>query len=168
MGKLKRYHSRRDFAKTSEPKGGKFQGGQKPTFVVQRHDARNLHYDFRLEIDGVLKSWAVPKKPSLDSSIKRLAILTEDHPLEYVGFEGVIPKGEYGAGKVFPWDKGTYVNKRAQKQAKEKKDMRSSFEDGLIEVELQGRRLKGGWALKKLQKNNWLLIKMNDDQKDDS
>lgn len=167
MEKLKSYYSKRDFSKTSEPKGTGKKKGSKPIFVVQKHDAQNLHYDFRLEIDGVLKSWAVPKGPSLDPSVKRLAILTEDHPLEYADFEGVIPEGEYGAGKILLWDRGSYINKRFQKQGDKKQNMKDSFAGGLIEVELKGKKLKGGWALKKLRGDNWLLIKMNDDAKDE-
>jgi len=167
MNKLKNYQNKRDFHKTSEPRGGVERGSKEPVFVVQKHNAQNLHYDFRLEIDGVLKSWAVPKGPSLDPSIKRLAILTEDHPLEYADFEGVIQEGEYGAGTVMVWDIGSYKNKRADKAGKNKLNIQESFGKGLIEVKLHGKKLKGGWALKKLQGNNWLLIKMNDDEKDE-
>jgi DNA ligase D-like protein (predicted 3'-phosphoesterase) len=166
MEKLESYYRKRDFAKTGEPRGSKSGRNREPIFVVQKHDARNLHYDFRLEIGGVLKSWAVPKGPSLDPSVKRLAVLTENHPLEYAKFEGTIPEGEYGAGKVSLWDRGKYFNKRLRKQGVKKLDMEGSFRDGLIEIELKGHKLKGGWALKKLQKDNWLLIKMNDDKKD--
>jgi len=161
MDKLKNYQRRRDFSKTNEPRGGGRKSSKKPIFVVQKHQAQNLHYDFRFEMDGALKSWAVPKGPPTDSSQKRLAILTEDHPLEYAGFEGTIPEGEYGAGKVEIWDRGIYQNKRAEKTAG-KKSMDEAFADGLIEVELFGKKLTGGWALKKMQGKNWLLIKMRD------
>ncbi len=105
---LKDYNTRRDFRRTPEPKGDVKSRKGKPVFVVQKHDARRLHYDFRLEHEGILLSWAVTKGPSLDPSDKRLAVRTEDHPMEYAGFEGVIPKGEYGGGTVMVWDKGTW------------------------------------------------------------
>src|SRR6266545_6832263 len=118
---LKRYRAKRDFRKTKEPSGkGKRRRRKKrePIFVIQKHDARTLHYDFRLEVDGVLKSWAVPKGPSTDPREKRLAMPTEDHPMEYARFEGVIPEGEYGAGPVIVWDRGVYENRSVDKRGR--------------------------------------------------
>jgi len=136
--------------------------GTKRSFVIQKHDASQLHYDFRLEMSGVLKSWAVPKGPSTDPSEKRLAVEVEDHQLSYADFEGVIPEGEYGAGTVMVWDTGSYQNMRED-------DMASCYQDGLIEVWLEGEKLQGGYALKRFRggkKPQWLLIKMNDDAAD--
>jgi len=168
---LKEYREKRDFKKTPEPSGERKGDGKKPIFVIQKHDARNLHYDFRLQVGKVLKSWAVPKGPSADSRVKRLAVPTEDHPLDYAGFEGVIPEGEYGAGTVLIWDRGTYRNLREDKEKKEKKSMEESLKEGKIEVELSGKKLRGGYALIRSgwgsgKMKNWLLIKMKDDAAD--
>jgi DNA ligase D-like protein (predicted 3'-phosphoesterase) len=163
---LKKYREKRDFSLTSEPKGGQKQAGKKPIFVIQKHAARTLHYDFRLEVDGVLKSWAVPKGPSTDSKIRRLAVPTEDHPLDYADFEGVIPEGEYGAGTVQVWDLGTYRNIREEKKD-DGADMEQSLNDGRVEVWLQGKKLRGGYALihtGKQEDKRWLLIKMKDNK----
>lgn len=162
--KLDEYRKKRDFSKTPEPVpiGGK--SGGKPLFVVQKHDARNLHYDFRLEVDGVLKSWAVPKGPSTDPGEKRLALQTEDHALGYSDFEGVIPEGEYGAGVVLVWDQGSYRNLREGEMT-----MAESVDDGKVEVWLEGDKLQGGYALirtGKGEKARWLLIKMKDEKAD--
>jgi DNA ligase D-like protein (predicted 3'-phosphoesterase) len=166
---LQRYRAKRDFSRTSEPKGGQKPSGKKPIFVVQKHAARTLHYDFRLQAGGVLKSWAVPKGPSMDSKVRRLAVPTEDHPLDYADFEGVIPAGEYGAGTVQVWDLGTYRNIREEKKD-DKADMEQSLDDGRVEVWLQGKKLRGGYALirtGKKEDKRWLLIKMKDDKVDD-
>lgn len=166
--RLKPYRAKRDFSKTDEPSGqqaGK-NGGRR--FVIQKHDASNLHYDFRLEVDNALVSWAVPKGPSTDPSERRLAIQTEDHPLDYADFEGVIPEGEYGAGTVIVWDTGHYQNLRANKGPKSM-SMPRSLEDGLVEVWLEGEKLQGGYALKRTEggkKPRWMLIKMDDEAAD--
>ena len=162
---LKQYKEKRDFSKTNEPSSFKanIKNKEKHVFVIQKHDARNLHYDLRLEINGVLKSWAVPKKPSNNSSIKRLAIETEDHPLSYKDFEGSIPEGQYGAGTVEIWDKGEYENKNIKNQ--KKISMKKAYDNGEIIVRLKGKKLKGDFALIKTryQKNSWLLIKKNEE-----
>lgn len=170
--KLKEYRERRDFQTTVEPKGSgqeasaQAKRGIMPRFVVQKHDATRLHYDFRLEVDGVLKSWAVPEGPSTDPTVKRLAVETEDHPLEYLAFEGVIPKGQYGAGPIIVWDKGTFENIRGEK--KKPFTLQESYEQGLIEVRLDGEKLKGAYALVRTKfkdaKNSWLLVKMKDSE----
>lgn len=166
--KLKEYKKKRDFKKTTEPRGGEKKGSEKPRFVIQKHDASNLHYDFRLEIDGVLKSWAIPKGPSTDPSKKRMAVNTEDHPLEYAGFEGVIPEDEYGGGTVIVWDGGTYRNIRKEKDD-DGLSMQESFDDGKVEVWLEGKKLKGGYVLIRTGKKSddkWLFKKMKDDKAD--
>jgi len=145
---LKKYKQKRNFNKTSEPKPNKTKLNQskQPVFVVQEHHARNLHWDFRLEMDGVLKSWAIPKSPPLIPNQKRLAIQVEDHPLEYKDFEGEIPKNQYGAGKVIIWDKGEYQLLTQDKNR--------------LEFKLQGKKLKGIYILLKpesFEPNNWLM-----------
>ncbi len=138
-----------------------------PIFVIQKHDARTLHYDFRLEVDGVLKSWAVPKGPSTNPRERRLAVAVEDHPLDYANFEGRIPDGEYGAGAVLVWDRGTYRNLRAEDD--EPVSMAEALQDGHVAVWLEGEKLRGGYALIRTGKgddNRWLLIKMRDDEAD--
>lgn len=165
--KLAKYNNKRDFKKTKEPKGGR-QNKFKKIFVIQKHDATNLHYDFRIEIDGVLVSWAVPKGPSTDPSEKRFAKRTEDHPLDYASFEGIIPKEEYGGGTVLIWDKGKYKNLRADKE-NDKANMKDSLKEGKIEIELKGKKLEGGYNLIRMgakKDGNWLLIKSKDDKAD--
>ena len=153
---LKEYKEKRDFKKTPEPS---LNGKKEDIFVIQKHEASRLHYDFRLKIGNTLKSWAIPKKPSLKYGEKRLAVNTEDHPLIYSDFEGTIPKGNYGAGNVEIWDRGKFENIR-------KVSMKKAFEQGQIEVRLRGKRLKGNFTLiqTKFNKNpkNWLFIKTKD------
>jgi DNA ligase D-like protein (predicted 3'-phosphoesterase) len=161
--KLKKYRDKRNFDTTLEPIGEQGLLGKRPFFVVQKHKSRNLHYDLRLKVDEILKSWAVPKGPSKNPSIRRLAIETEDHPLEYADFEGVIPAGEYGAGIVMVWDRGDYRNLKANKS------MNEEFEEGHITVWFEGKKLRGGYSLIKTgdeMGNRWLLIKMKDDEVD--
>jgi DNA ligase D-like protein (predicted 3'-phosphoesterase) len=163
----KTYADRRDFSQSPEPKGGGRKSGDRPVFVIQKHDASSLHYDFRLEIDGVLKSWAVPKGPSTDPRDKRLATPTEDHPLEYAEFEGVIPEDQYGGGTVIVWDTGTYVN-LTEEDGKYVRPGRA-LEQGHLVVELRGKKIRGGYVLQRMGKDDsadWLLIKMDDDDAD--
>ena len=164
---LSKYNSKRDFDKTAEPKAGKSKSKTKLMFVIQKHDASRLHYDFRLEMDGVLKSWAVPKGPSTDPKTKRLAMMVEDHPFDYKDFEGIIPKGEYGGGTVIVWDEGTYepIEKIKGKAAQEK-HLLKQLKDGSVKIVLHGEKLQGEFALVKthgMGENGWLLIKHKDD-----
>ncbi|WP_148864506.1 DNA polymerase ligase N-terminal domain-containing protein [Marinobacter fonticola] len=164
---LKEYRKKRDVKQSGEPKGNSSGKAGKTTFVIQKHDASQLHYDFRLEMDGALKSWAIPKGPSTDPSEKRLAVEVEDHPLDYANFEGVIPKEEYGGGTVMVWDRGTYRNLR--EEGNKSTSMQQAYEKGLIEVWLDGEKLHGGYALKRFRegkKPQWLLIKMDDEGAD--
>lgn len=164
----KTYAEKRDFSKTNEPPEKKsskhFKEGN--IFVIQKHDATNLHYDFRLEIDGTLKSWSVPKGPSTNPSIKRMAIPTEDHPMAYAKFEGTIPKGQYGGGTVMLWDKGIYENLKKDEKGNSI-SLSDSYKMGSLEFSLKGKKLQGGYALVKMKggkmKDNWLLIKMDDE-----
>jgi DNA ligase D-like protein (predicted 3'-phosphoesterase) len=159
---LKDYREKRDFHRSPEPAGEAGRPGEKPIFVIQKHDARTLHYDFRLEVGRVLKSWAIPKGPSTDPRQKRLAVPTEDHPLEYARFEGVIPGGEYGAGTVLIWDMGTYRNLKEGQGS-----MEECLKEGHVAVWLEGKKLQGGYALIRTGKNGrWLLVKMDDEQAD--
>jgi DNA ligase D-like protein (predicted 3'-phosphoesterase) len=163
---LKKYREKRDFEKTPEPFTSE-KVSDKPRFVVQKHDASKLHYDFRLEVNGVLKSWAIPKGPSTDPSQKRLAVPTEDHPVDYINFEGTIPSGNYGAGTVIVWDTGTYRNLNEKKDHKVKMD--ESINDGHVDIWLEGHKLKGGYALIRTGKGSrkfWLLLKKKDENAD--
>jgi bifunctional non-homologous end joining protein LigD len=161
--KLAKYRQKRDFSITPEPAGAAKQGGKHLAFVIQKHAARRLHYDFRLELDGVLKSWAVPKGPSLDPEDKRLAVHVEDHPIEYGGFEGVIPEKQYGAGEVIVWDRGiwTPTGNLAETLA--------AYKKGHLKFTLDGEKLQGGWALVRMHgrangdADNWLLVKESDE-----
>lgn len=165
--KLADYRRKRDFRKTSEPQGGDGGGDSAPCFVIHKHDASRLHYDFRLEVNGVLKSWAVPKGPSTDPRERRLAVAVEDHPLDYRDFEGVIPEGEYGAGAVLIWDAGTYRN--ITEKDGETIPMQKALEEGHVDVWLEGQKLSGGYALVQTRRHegkDWLLVKMADEAAD--
>jgi bifunctional non-homologous end joining protein LigD len=162
---LETYRAKRDFSVTKEPKGKvASRTGKQLRYLIQRHAATRLHYDFRLELEGILKSWAVTKVPSLDPSVKRLAVEVEDHPLEYGDFEGVIPQGQYGGGTVQIWDTGGW---------RPKGDPKRDLEKGHLSFELSGERLRGGWALIRMRdqakrlgqtvRHNWLLIKERDE-----
>src|SRR5882762_5429222 len=157
---LKEYKKKRTFAQTPEPQGGK-PSGKSLQFVVQKHHASRLHYDFRLEMEGVLKSWAVPKGPSYDPATKRLAMMTEDHPYDYASFEGVIPAGQYGGGNVIIWDNGTW------EFIEPGDDPVKAVQQGKLTFRLYGKKMFGEWALVKIKGrspkgNEWLLIKHRD------
>jgi bifunctional non-homologous end joining protein LigD len=154
MASLTEYKKKRKFDKTPEPGPKKKRTKSGRMFVVQKHRATQLHYDFRLEEDGVLKSWAVPKGPSLDPTVKRLAMQVEDHPVDYAKFEGVIPEGEYGGGTVMVWDYGTYEP--------EQEDVSAALRKGELKFTLDGQKLKGGWVLVRTRDRQWLLIKHRD------
>jgi bifunctional non-homologous end joining protein LigD len=163
---LTEYRRKRDFAKTREPRGGAARRAKKLEFVVQKHAASHLHYDLRLELDGVMKSWAVPKGPSLDPTVKRLAMQVEDHPIEYNTFEGTIPQGEYGGGSVMLWDRGTYTYGGDDPDPMQ--GLRRGYEKGDFKFVLNGKRLKGSWVLVRMRrgqpgKPQWLLIKHRDE-----
>jgi len=158
------YKKKRSFNKTPEPTGGKASGSVL-RFVVQKHDATRLHYDFRLEMEGVLKSWAVPKGPSLNPEDKRLAMMVEDHPYDYRTFEGIIPEGNYGAGTVIVWDEGTYEALEEGSKSAQEKSLLQQLKKGSLKFKLNGNKLKGEFALVKLKNadnNAWLLIKHRD------
>lgn len=157
--KLEPYKQKRNFSVTSEPKPTTHRQ-KRPNlrFVVQEHAASHLHYDFRLEMGGALKSWAIPKGPSLNSEDKRLAVQTEDHPLEYQNFEGIIPAGQYGGGTVLIWDRGTY-------QSTDKTSLMKDYKKGHLVITLKGKKLKGNFVLQRIkegEKPQWLFIKLRD------
>ena len=165
---LQDYDKKRDFARSPEPAGtsGKGEQGEELRFVVQKHAASRLHYDFRLELDGVLKSWAVPKGPTLDPSVKRLAMMVEDHPYDYKDFEGVIPKGNYGAGRVIVWDEGTWHSYESDDPAESQKLLRKGLHQGELKFVLHGHKLNGKFALVRTGTGGdkaWLLLKKNDE-----
>jgi len=163
---LKKYNQKRNFALTTEPKGEINKSENKLIFVVQKHAASQLHYDFRLEVDGVLKSWAIPKGPSINPAEKRLAIMVEDHPYDYKDFEGSIPEGNYGAGKVMVWDNGTYTLADESGRNEVESQFKTDLKKGHLSFILKGKKLKGEFALVRLkipQKNAWLLIKKKDE-----
>lgn len=157
--KLKKYREKRNFNKTDEPTDKKRKSSKKLRFVIQHHLARKDHYDFRLEWEGTLKSWAVPKGPSYNPNDKRLAIQVEDHPVDYRNFEGIIPQGEYGGGTVMIWDEGYWEPMN---------DSSVGFNEGSLKFTLKGKRLNGKWALVRMKDKNWLLIKENDNYSKDS
>jgi len=164
MAGLSTYHAKRDFGVTREPRGKVVGGTSKHRFVIQRHAATRLHYDLRLELNGVYRSWAVTKTPSLDPAVKRLAVEVEDHPIEYGTFEGTIPRGQYGGGTVQLWDRGSWQPLGD--------DPARDLRDGHLKFDMQGERMKGHWALVRMRddearpgrkvRHNWLLIKEND------
>jgi len=155
MASLSEYKRKRKFNKTPEPGPEKKRTKSGRLFVVQKHRATQLHYDFRLEAEGVLKSWAVPKGPSLDPTVKRLAMQVEDHPVDYADFEGVIPEGEYGGGTVMVWDIGTYEPENTD-------DVGAALRKGELKFSLNGKKLKGSWVLVRTRERQWLLLKHRD------
>jgi bifunctional non-homologous end joining protein LigD len=165
-GALAEYRRKRDFSRTAEPRGSARRTGPKLAYVIQKHAASRLHFDLRLELDGVMKSWAVPKGPSLDPAVKRLAMQVEDHPIEYNQFEGTIPQGEYGGGTVMVWDRGTYRYGGDEPDALE--GLREGYRKGDFKFVLQGKRLRGSWVLVRMRRGDrdqhqWLLIKHRDE-----
>jgi bifunctional non-homologous end joining protein LigD len=179
-GRLGEYRRKRDFTRTAEPPGESRVGPRKKAtrastsrkapelaYVIQKHAASHLHYDLRLELDGVMKSWAVPKGPSLDPAVKRLAMQVEDHPIEYNTFEGTIPKGEYGGGTVMVWDRGTYTYGGSD-DVDPVEGLRRGYAKGDFKFVLEGNRLTGSWVLVRTRRGDpkraqWLLIKHRDD-----
>ncbi len=152
---LTEYKKKRKFDKTPEPGPKEKRTRTGRLFVIQKHRATQLHYDFRLEVDGVLKSWAVPKGPSLDPTVRRLSMQVEDHPVDYAKFEGVIPEGEYGGGTVMVWDYGTYKPENTD-------DVSLALRKGELKFSLNGKKLKGSWVLVRTRERQWLLIKHRD------
>ena len=169
-GPLSEYRRKRDFSRTGEPAGGATRKpAAKLAYVIQKHEASRLHFDLRLELDGVMKSWAVPKGPSLDPSVKRLAIHVEDHPVEYNTFEGTIPEEQYGGGTVMVWDRGTYTHPGQVDDPEEA--LREGYRKGDFKFALRGKRLRGSWVLVRTRgggnrQGQWLLIKHRDEEAD--
>jgi bifunctional non-homologous end joining protein LigD len=162
---LDKYNQKRNFNFTEEPKGENVKSKNDLIFVVQNHAASHLHYDFRIEMNGVLKSWAIPKGPSMNPNDKRFAIMVEDHPFSYKDFEGTIPEGNYGAGNVIVWDNGTYTLPEEYSKAATENKLKTDLEKGHIRFILNGKKIKGEFSLVKLnneEDNSWLLIKKND------
>ena len=161
---LEEYAKKRDFTKTAEPRAIRRKAAAKLAYVIQKHEASRLHYDLRLELDGVMRSWAVPKGPSLDPAVKRLAVEVEDHPVDYNSFEGTIPEGEYGGGTVMIWDRGTW--EYAGDTTSGVAGARRGLQKGTLEFTLAGKRLKGNWVLIRTRRagkaQQWLLIKQRD------
>jgi bifunctional non-homologous end joining protein LigD len=165
--RLAEYRQKRDFTRTAEPRGGRRKAASKLAYVIQKHAASHLHFDLRLELDGVMKSWAVPKGPSLDPAVKRLAMEVEDHPIEYNKFEGTIPQGEYGGGTVMLWDRGTYTYGGGD-DLDPLEALRHGYAKGDFKFELRGKRLHGSWVLVRTRRGDprraqWLLIKHRDE-----
>ena len=163
---LSKYNLKRDFKSTAEPKGEIEKSKKNLIFVVQKHAASHLHYDFRLEMNGILKSWAIPKGPSMNPEDKRLAIMVEDHPCAYKDFEGTIPEGNYGAGTVIVWDNGTYILPYEENKSNVEDQLKSDLQKGQLTFILNGKKLKGEFALIRLkipQKNAWLFVKKKDE-----
>jgi bifunctional non-homologous end joining protein LigD len=165
--RLAEYRRKRDFTRTAEPRGGRRKRAVKLAYVIQKHAASHLHFDLRLQLDGVMKSWAVPKGPSLDPAVKRLAMQVEDHPIEYNAFEGTIPKGEYGGGTVMIWDRGTYEY-GGDDALEGEAGLREGYRRGDFKFVLHGKRLKGSWVLVRTRRGDprraqWLLIKHRDE-----
>ena len=169
---LKEYNAKRDLKKSHEPATSDKSASNRLNFCVQKHDASHLHYDFRLQYHGVLLSWAVPKGPSLDPRDKRLAIKVEDHPLDYQYFEGVIPKGNYGAGTVEIWDHGYFTTPNSSTPKEIEKEFTEGLKKGHLDFILHGKKLKGGFVLQQLKNDgkgtSWLLIKKGDDGAEES
>ncbi|MFI6935253.1 DNA polymerase ligase N-terminal domain-containing protein [Streptomyces sp. NPDC050287] len=162
--RLRDYRGKRDFARTREPEGRPASPGSAPRFVVQIHDASTMHFDFRLQVEDILKSWSIPKGPSADPKDKRLAVPTEDHPLEYEEFEGVIPRGEYGGGTVIVWDHGTYEPLSHDREGRPV-DFGESLERGHARFRLHGSKLRGEYALTRFRAGkdeSWLLVKASE------
>lgn len=163
---LEEYKKKRNLEKTKEPGNEESQEKYERLFVIQKHDASRLHYDFRIQIEDALVSWAVPKGLSTEANKKRLAVRTEDHPLDYAKFEGVIPEGEYGAGTVLVWDIGKY---EPMAENGDEKSMKDALEDGALKFKLKGKKLKGGYAMARMNSSEdeqWVIFKLDDEEAD--